>query len=128
MSLRCRTWLCVPLNTDCLTQDNCCLLFVEGPSATFCTLHLKIPQVSAKSHSRRKRTSVHLLYMSMHLKGSASVLLCHQLQLKSLYNFGCHYIYFGYLHIACVVKLKFTSVLEFTFFFYLVVIIDSSQM
>lgn len=93
MPLRRRAWLRVYLNTDCLTQDNCCLLFMEGPSATFCTLHLKTPQVSQPKASRRKRTSVHLLYVSMHLEGSASELLCHQVQLKSVVQSWLSYLF-----------------------------------
>lgn len=44
--LRCWAWLCVALNTDGPTQDNCCLLLMEGPSAMLCTLHLKTPHES----------------------------------------------------------------------------------
>lgn len=38
--LRCWAWLHVPLGTDGRTQDNCCLLFMEGPSATLHALFI----------------------------------------------------------------------------------------
>lgn len=43
--LRCWAWLCVPLDTDGGKQDNCCLLFMEGPSATL-HCHLDTPEVA----------------------------------------------------------------------------------
>lgn len=58
--LRCRAWLCVAPNTDDPTQDNCCLLLMEGPSATLCTLHLKTPHESQPKPTgeEKKRLSV----------------------------------------------------------------------
>lgn len=47
--LRCWAWLCVPLDTDGRTQDNCCLLFMEGPSAT---LHALFIWTLLKGHSQ----------------------------------------------------------------------------
>lgn len=38
--LRCWAWLRVALDTDGCTQDNCCLLFMEGPSATLRALFI----------------------------------------------------------------------------------------
>lgn len=38
--LRCWTWLRVPLDSDGCTQDNCCLLFMVGPSATLGALFI----------------------------------------------------------------------------------------
>lgn len=47
--LRCWAWLRVPLDTDGRTQDNCCLLFMEGPSAT---LHALFIWRLLKGHSQ----------------------------------------------------------------------------
>lgn len=47
--LRCWAWLHVPLDTGGRTQDNCCLLFMEGPSAT---LHALFIWRLLKGHSQ----------------------------------------------------------------------------
>lgn len=47
--LRCWAWLRVPLDTGGCTQDNCCLLFMEGPSAT---LHAFFIWSLLKGHSQ----------------------------------------------------------------------------
>lgn len=99
----------------CLTQDNCCLFFMDWPSATFCTLHLKTPQVPKATVEGKGPQYIYCMCPCIWKE----VLLCFcviRYNSNLLYNLGCHYIYFGNLHIACVVKLKFTSVLEFTFF------------
>lgn len=88
MPLTCQAWLCVPLNTDSLTQDNCCLLFMEGPSATLCTLRL-----SQKLQGKDKRTLVHLLYVYMHLKESACMPLCHVHVVQSWFPLFLHIVF-----------------------------------
>lgn len=94
MPLTCQAWLCVPLNTDSLTQDNCCLLFMEGPSATLCTL-----RPSQKLQEKDKRTLVHLLYMYMHLL--VCMPLWNQVQLKCVHVVQSWFPLF--LHIVFVV-------------------------
>lgn len=60
--LRCRAWLCVALNTDGPTQDKCCLLLMEGPSATLCTLYLKTPRESQpKATGERKPECIYCM-------------------------------------------------------------------
>lgn len=83
--LRCWAWLHVPLDTDGRTQDICCLLFMEGPSAT---LHALFILRLVKGHSqepRGKRTNemengTHCIYcmqasVSVCMKNSACMLL-----------------------------------------------------
>lgn len=85
--LRCWAWLHVPLDTDGRTQDICCLLFMEGPSAT---LHALFILRLLKGHSQEpqgKRTNemengTHCIYcmqasvcLSMCMKDSACMLL-----------------------------------------------------
>lgn len=62
--LRCWAWLHVPLDTDGCTQDNCCLLFMEGPSATLHALFIwRLPKGhSQEPQGKEKWISLCLLY------------------------------------------------------------------
>lgn len=73
--LRCWAWLHVPLDTDGRTQDNCCLLFMEGPSATLHALFIWRLLEGHSQEPRGKRT--HCIYcMSLRVRQSWRMPLC----------------------------------------------------
>jgi len=69
--LRCWAWLHVPLDTDGRTQDNCCFLFMEGPSATLHALFiwtLRKGQSQEPQGKRKMEPSLLYVWMCVYMK------------------------------------------------------------
>lgn len=80
--LRCWAWLGVPLDTDGRTQDNCCLLFMEGPSAT---LHALFIWRLLKGHSQepQEESRVELTVSTVCVAHSVCMCMLHCLHAQS---------------------------------------------
>lgn len=86
--LRCWAWLRVALDTDGCTQDNCCLLFMEGPSATLRALFIW-RLLKAPGQEPRGKSKLELCVSTV----------CVQVCAKRSHVCGCVHTFSWYVHL-----------------------------